>query len=44
VIRSAYGLSLLTRVLGMKVEDVQSLIVDAKTEVRSRKVHAYNWQ
>lgn len=37
----AYGMALLTRVLGMDVEDVNKLIADCKAEVKSRKIHAY---
>ena len=37
----AYGMALLTRVLGMHVEDVNKLIADCKAEVKSRKIHAY---
>lgn len=37
----AYGLALLTRVLGMPVDDVEALVEGAKKEARSRKTHAY---
>jgi len=40
----AFGLALLTRVLGMKTEEIQELIRESKEEVLTRKVHAYNWQ
>lgn len=37
----AFGLALLTRVLGMELEVVKELIDQSKKEVKSRKVHAY---
>jgi hypothetical protein len=37
----AYGLALMTRAMGMKIDDVKSLIEDVKVEYRSRKVHGY---
>lgn len=40
----AYGYGLLTRSLGMDIEEVKELIRLARTESRSRKVHSYTWQ
>lgn len=40
----AYGYGLLTRSLGMDIDEVKQLIKLARTESRSRKVHSYTWQ
>lgn len=40
----AYGYGLLTRSLGMDLEEVKELIKLARTESRSRKIHSYTWQ
>lgn len=37
----AFGLALLTRVLGMPIEDVRQLIEDTKKDARNRKIHSY---
>jgi len=37
----AYGLGLLTRILGMSVAEARQLFEDCNEEVRSRSVHGY---
>jgi hypothetical protein len=37
----AYGLVLLTRVLGIPIDEVKQLIDDCRAEVRGRKLHGY---
>jgi len=37
----AYGIALLTRVLGMDVKEAQDLIEGCKMECRNRKIHGY---
>lgn len=35
------SVAILTRGCGMKIEDVEALLVDVKAEIRSNKIHAY---
>lgn len=41
---AAFGMALLTRVLEMSVDDVNTLIAQAKIDAKSRKIHSYSRQ
>lgn len=40
----AFGVALLTRVLGMDIKEVDELIAQAKKDSKNRKIHSYSFQ